>query len=145
MKRLIEVSNCWNTDIAKIAKHLASGLIKVEGLEVESETVLFYCKDGFIVEMFHYQDCCENVYLESADSIDNNDDIYTDCDWCEIEESTKKGDPINKDWDYSNTWTFYKMKTNKGYDTIRWYGTSNGYYSERIDFRILKEESTWIS
>ena len=119
-----------------VNEHLKNGLIKVSGLVPGNDRIIFYCKDGTEILMYHNQDCCESVFIESVDSYENNDDIYTNCDWCIIEEvSNIDRDPM-EDNEESYTWTFYNVKTNKGYDTIRWYGSSNGYYSESVDFFI---------
>lgn len=122
-----------------VNEHLKNGLIKVSGLVPGNDRIIFYCKDGTEILMYHNQDCCESVFIESVDSYENNDDIYTNCDWCIIEEvSNIDRDPM-EDNEESYTWTFYNVKTNKGYDTIRWYGSSNGYYSESVDFAAISD------
>ena len=133
----------YNATIEDVKENLASGIKKVVGYKDETEEIYFYCKNGNIVKFFHDQDCCEYVYLESADGLKNGVDIFTDCNWCEIDEvikdnTDKDTKPMRKYAD-SYTWTFYKFNTNKGYDTMRWYGESNGYYSESVDFEIYKE------
>ena len=126
-------------DLNFVNEHLKNGLIEVSGLVPGNDRIIFYCKDGTEILMYHNQDCCESVFIESVDSYENNDDVYTNCDWCIIEEvSNIDRDPM-EDNEESYTWTFYNVKTNKGYDTIRWYGSSNGYYSESVDFADISD------
>ena len=47
-------------------------------------------------------------------------------------------DKIDKEYRDSFSWTFYKLSTLNGSVTIRWYGESNGYYSESVDFEKVE-------
>ena len=107
--------------------------IKIEG----TESILFIDKDDIEYEMFHDYDCCENVYIEDICG-DINNLIGSKIIMAE-EVINRDLSPLNK-FDESYTWTFYKFATVKGYVTIRWYGESNGYYSEKVDFVINDEE-----
>ena len=124
-----------DVELFEVNAHLKSGLFGVDGLTKGSRKITFYCRDGFIITMHHEQDCCEDVVVESCDAL--NCDIYTNCSWCVLCVSISRDDGRPRDtYDESYTWTFYNVRTSLGYDTIRWYGTSNGYYSETVDFII---------
>ena len=107
--------------------------IKIEG----TENIFFIDEDDVEYEMFHDYDCCENVYIEDICG-DINNLIGSEIIMAE-EVINKDLSPLNE-FDESYTWTFYKFATVKGYVTIRWYGESNGYYSERVDFVINDKE-----
>lgn len=101
-------------------------------LEKGSDSVLFATSTGGFYKMFHAQDCCEKVWIESVVG-DVNDLIGTPI--LMAEETTSRSEPEYAGYsDDSYTWTFYKLATIKGYVDIRWLGESNGFYSESVDF-----------
>lgn len=105
--------------------------------EQRNESIEFEDSDGNVYRMDHSQDCCESVGIESIVG-DLADLIGTPITMAEMPSSEGQGPRTDPDWpeyqDESYTWTFYKLATIKGYVDIRWYGSSNGYYSESVDF-----------
>lgn len=95
-------------------------------IDIGEEEVALETEDGCKYKMYHEQDCCENVYVE--DVIGDVEDLIGNP-LIKAEEVTNQDD---NNEDYSCTWTYYKLATIKGYVTIRWYGVSNGYYSEKV-------------
>lgn len=96
-----------------------------------NSTLTFYSGTDVIYEMYHEQDCCEGVWLE--DICGDLDDLLG-LPILEAFEKTNHDNPLS-DGDECHTWTFYTLVTMKGTVTLRWYGTSNGYYSEQVDIR----------
>ena len=98
--------------------------------------IIFTAKDGRKWLMYHKQDCCESVEIESI--VGNLQDLIgTPILIAEEVTSDKNPEGIEKGYQDSFTWTFYKFATVRGYVDIRWYGESNGYYYESVDFELL--------
>jgi len=115
-------------------------LSKVENFD--NEKLVFTTIEGEVYELSHEQECCESVLIE--DICGDLDDLIGEP--LLVVEEVKNGQNINlegtEDFDewMSFTWTFYKMDTRKGGVTIRFFGESNGYYSETVDFyRIIND------
>lgn len=125
--------------MADISELVGKTLTFITPAKKGDNQIVFHCADGTKYLMYHDQDCCESVSIEDIEG----------------ELSDLVGVPIiqaeevsNDDWDdpedlervyESCTWTFYRIATVKGYVTIRWFGESNGYYSESVDFKEIKD------
>lgn len=106
------------------------GLIMVR-VEKQGEEIYFHTDSGRRFVMMHEQDCCESVSIES---ITGNLEDLVGSPILVAEESTNHDSPKGEIPD-SFTWTFYKLATVKGWVDIRWYGESNGYYSESVEIK----------
>jgi hypothetical protein len=80
-------------------------------------------------------DCCASICVESFDG-DVEDLIDTPIleATCEFSELSKR--EYETDDNYKKLyWCFYKLRTKKGYVTIRWVESNNGYYSVDVEFK----------
>lgn len=106
--------------------------------------IQFTDSENNIYHMYHEQECCEEVYIKD---ICGNLSHLLDSPIIMAECIVNEGNAAEDEWGTA-TWTFYKLATNKGYVTITWYGESNGYYSETVDFVIeesIKNKRTYDS
>ena len=114
-----------------------SGLIgktMVSARQVDNERIEFVDSEGVEYSLYHDDDCCESVYIE---------DVVGDLQHLVgaplymAEEVYSTDDPKDEEYpDESFTWTFYKFATVHGYVTIRFYGSSNGYYGETARLHV---------
>jgi len=137
--------NQINTELGKpltgiIPEELfGSKIVYIKGLEEGSIEVIITVEkdDGTLVEIIqsHDQDCCEYVAVEQ---VDNAYQRHIGAKLFGIEEKVSTDIPSDFEGftDDSNTWTFYDIKTSKGYISYRWHGASNGYYSESVETTI---------
>ena len=91
----------------------------------------FETEDGAVHRFLHRQDCCESVYIEHIDG--DLEDLVGEP-MVQAEEVSSE-DPRSVDAE-SYTWSFYKFATRKGFVTVRYLGTSNGYYGEKASYEV---------
>ena len=117
--------------------NVLEGLVLSEIKQIDNERLVFITDKGREFSMFHDQDCCESVTID--DICGDLKDLIGSPILLAEEVSNEPIPPFEDDYiPESYTWTFYKISTFKGSVTIRWFGSSNGYYSESVNF----EETT---
>lgn len=98
----------------------------------DNEIIFKNDKETYVLR--HECECCETVYIEDIwgdlRSLENAAITYSI-------RTTSEDCPKSQD-DMSFTWTFFKFATINGWVDVRFYGSSNGYYSE--DARLYKYE-----
>lgn len=110
-------------------KILLDTILKEITINEQQTEIVFELEDGRKFKMYHQQECCEDVYVESV--VGDIEDILGT-------EILGAEEAANRETDNGFfTWTFYKLRTRKGYLDIRWCGSSNGYYSEKVQFEQL--------
>ena len=106
---------------------------EIEGMESGSDHVTFNTVCGKKFHMWYEQDCCASCDI--ADVAGDVSDLIGSPLLMSEEVSDASYEAMHKCEDYEScTWTFYKFATQKGYVTLRWFGSSNGYYSESTSF-----------
>lgn len=117
---------------------------KLASVDVINEREIRFTTDsGLVVLFYHEQDCCENVRLITPDG-----DVKQLVGRCvlEVKENIVRiGDDVDDNYiigkdvpdfnpKYAESWTDTRFEfiTDEGTEVIRWFGESNGYYSESI-------------
>ena len=102
---------------------IGAQILGVVGLKAQSEQLVIKTDRGELT-LKHEVDCCEAVYLEeftgTAESLVGA--IVTS-----FTKDTREGEQDRGS--HVEMWTFYNLVTSRQDLSLRWYGSSNGYYS----------------
>lgn len=131
----------WSGEQNEFFKNNVIGKTIVDIKTDNYEYISFLFNDGSAMLMYHSQNCCESVTIDDING-DLNDLIGTPIILAELRTNVNEGGPDNE-YDESYTWSFYTFRAHKGFVDIRWYGTSNGYYSEDVDIEYHPSNITY--
>jgi hypothetical protein len=130
----------WNDEVKPDAL-IGHTFNRVYRWENDPTDTISFRSDSATFHLYHYQECYECVSIEDIcgdlSDLENSPIIR-----CEIRTNIGEAPQgyetheFTGENDNSGTWTFIEIATNKGSVTIRFFGTSNGYYSETADFYI---------
>lgn len=119
-------------------------LTKASRTEINGGDLLIFCdEEGYTYQFLHHQDCCESVYIEdiSGDLTDLIGSPIVTAEQVDYDPPAREPGAYVPD---SETWTFYRFGTAKGFVTVRRYGSSNGFYSESVSFECISPYSAQV-
>ena len=113
------------------------GIEVIDGDE-DFDSIFFTTDTGDRYRLYHPQECCETIEIEDVCG-DINDLLDTPILLAEeVTHHNEIPDGVNVPiYCESHTWTFYRIGSVKGDITIRWLGSSNGWYSESVEFERI--------
>jgi len=123
-----------------ISELIGKTITKIEGLKVNSGVVRFETACGEVYYMYHEHDDWEDVRIVEISGDASNLIGMPVTDAAETQPKLDRRPGSQSSW----TWTFYKIVTPLGWVDIRWYGTSNGYYSEDVEFENERDIPKWL-
>lgn len=99
----------------------------------DGENGLFLTFGDETYVMRHDQSCCEKVSLETSA---NEMDALVGQKIHHAYVNARQSERLDKhgNLDGTMTWTFYVLQGGTSCVVLRWVGSSNGYYSEEVDF-----------
>lgn len=106
---------------------------EIRGMHKGSDEVVF-TTDTHTYRMFHSFSCCESVDLD--DVVGDPEDLVGTPILVAYEQNSNGVPPKEERDPDEYQWTFYRLATIKGTVTLRWYGTSNGYYSMGVSITV---------
>lgn len=128
-------------------EELKGKVLKSFEIDEDNDEILIETIEGEKYKYYHSQDCCEAVSINEVigdvsdllgEPLLIAEEVVSD------DENPEGAEAPSEDWQSESfTWTFYKFATIKGYVTIRWYGESNGYYSESVDLAKADKEGNF--
>lgn len=109
--------------------------IKIQVERNNDDYIAMWFDDGTVCRFYHNQDCCESV------TIDDINGDFQDLIGYQLHVAEERSSHEDSGDYESVTWTFYTFRGVGGSVDVRWCGSSNGYYSESVDFDLIKVES----
>lgn len=147
LMRLCDIVKYWNRillilnrkdNIMDISEITGKTLVDVQGLKKNSKEAVFTFSDGTRYRMYHMDECCEFVSIE--DVCGDPEDLIGYISFAYSTTNCECNIPMEGRFvDEKQLWTFYTIQGPLGAVVIRWYGTSNGYYSVGVSFEQIED------
>jgi hypothetical protein len=104
-----------------------------------AEALIFETVESEYYVFVHLFECCEDVYIEDIQG-DLEDLVGGPLLLAQEYTSETFQGPDSHDHKGFEVWTFYHFATHKGRVTVRWFGSSNGWYSMKVSLLQLHQD-----